>query len=58
MKLFGSTAKDVDQNKDGEHVPNLESVEDVLVHCNLVNNNYNKHLRYYLLLYQMNNLHN
>ena len=32
--------KDVDQDKDGEDVPKLESVEVVLVHCNLVNNNY------------------
>ena len=40
MKLLGSTKKDVDQDKDGENVPKLESVEVVLVHCNLVNNNY------------------
>ena len=40
MKLLGSTKKDVDQNKDGEHVPKLESVEVASVHCNLVNNNY------------------
>ena len=40
MKLLGSTKKDVDQNKDGEDVPKLESVEVILVHCNLVNNNY------------------
>ena len=40
MKLLGSTKKDFDQNKDGEDVPKLESVEVVLVHCNLVNNNY------------------
>ena len=40
MKLSGSTKKDVDQDKDGEDVPKLESVEVVLVHCNLVNNNY------------------
>ena len=40
MKLLGSTRKDVDQNKDGENVPKLESVEVILVHCNLVNNNY------------------
>ena len=40
MKLFGSTKKNVDQDKDGDDVPNLESVEVVLVHCNLVNNNY------------------
>ena len=40
MKLLGSTKKDVDKDKDGEDVPKLESVEVVLVHCNLVNNNY------------------
>ena len=40
MKLLGSTKKDVDQDKDGEDVPKLESVEVVLVHCNLVNNSY------------------
>ena len=40
MKLLGSTKKDVDQDTDGEDVPKLESVELVLVHFNLVNNNY------------------
>ena len=40
MKLLGSTKKDVDQDKDGEYVPKLEFVEVALVHCNLVNNNY------------------
>ena len=40
MKLLGGTKKDVDQ--DGEDVPKLESVEVVLVHCNLVNNSYQK----------------
>ena len=40
MKLFGSTKKDVDKDKNGEDVPKLESVEVVLVHCNLVNNSY------------------
>ena len=40
MKLLGSTKKDVDQDKDGEDVLKLESVEVFLVHCNLVNNNY------------------
>ena len=39
MKLLGSTKKDVDNDKDGD-VPKLESVEVVLVHCNLVNNSY------------------
>ena len=40
MNLLGSAKKDVDQDKDGENVPKLESVEAVLVHCSLVNNNY------------------
>ena len=38
MKLLGSTKNDVDQDKD-ENVRKLESVEVVLVHCNLVNSN-------------------
>ena len=36
MKLLGSTKNDVDKDKDGENIPKLESVEVVLVHCNLV----------------------
>ena len=40
MKLLGSTKQDVDQDKDGEDIPKLESVEAFLVRCNLVNNNY------------------
>ena len=40
MKLLGSTKKDVDKDKDGENVPKLESVEVVLVYCNLVKNDY------------------
>ena len=45
MKLLGSIKKDVDQDKDGEDVPKLESVEVVLVHCNLVNNHYQQALK-------------
>ena len=36
MKLLGSTKKDVDSNENSENVPKLESVEVVLVHCNIV----------------------
>ena len=32
--------KDVDKEKDGENMPKLEFVEVVLVHCNIVKNNY------------------
>ena len=40
MKLLGSSKKDVDKDKDGENVPKLESTDVVLVHCNLVKNDY------------------
>ena len=40
MKLLGSTKKDVDSDKNSENVPKLESVEVILVHCNLVKNDY------------------
>ena len=40
MKLLGSTKKEIDKDKNGENVPKLESVEVVLVHCNLVKNDY------------------
>ena len=40
MKLLGSTKKDIDQDNDRKDVPKLESAEDALVQCNLVNHNY------------------
>ena len=40
MRLLGRTEKDIDKNKDTENVPKLDSVEVVLVHCNLVKNDY------------------
>ena len=40
MKLLWSVEKDGDKYKSGEDVPNLESVEVVLLHCNLVNDSY------------------
>ena len=41
MKLLGSTKKKMlIKIKIGEDIPKLESVEVVLVHCNLINNNY------------------
>ena len=38
MTLLGSTKKDVDSDKNSENVQKLESVEVVLVQCNLANN--------------------
>ena len=40
MKLLGSTKNVVDKDKNSENVPKLESVEVVLVHCNLAKNDY------------------
>ena len=40
MKLFGSTKKDVNSDKNSENVPKLEFVEVALVYCNLVKNDY------------------
>ena len=40
MRLLGRTKKVADKDKNGENVPKLESVEDVLVHCNLFKNDY------------------
>ena len=40
MKLLGSTKKICDEDEDGENLPKLESVEVVLVHCDLVKNDY------------------
>ena len=41
MQLLGSPEKDIEIDEiDGEIVPRLETVEVVLVRCNLVNKNY------------------
>ena len=40
MKLLGSSVDIIDSEKNSELVPKLESVDLVLVHCNLVNNSY------------------
>ena len=40
MKLLGSTENKILKDKNGENVPHLEITEVVLVHCNMVNNDY------------------
>ena len=39
-KLLGSTKSKITKNKNCENVSNLENTELILVHCNVVNNNY------------------
>ena len=45
IKLLGSTESKITKNKNGENVPHLEIVELVLIHCNLVSNNYQENSR-------------
>ena len=45
MKLLGSTESKITKDKKGENVPHLEVVKLVLVHCNLVNNDYQQDSR-------------
>ena len=40
MKLLESTKNKITKDKNGENVPHLEITEVVLVHCNIVNNDY------------------
>ena len=45
MKLLRSTKSKISKDKNGENVPNLEVTEVVLIHCNIVNNNYHQYSR-------------
>ena len=40
MKLLRSSKNEKNEDKNGENVPHLEITEVVLVHCNIVNNDY------------------
>ena len=40
MKLLGSTKNKITKDNNGENVPHLEITEVMLVHCNIVNNDY------------------
>ena len=40
MELLGSTEREINKDKNNENVPHLEVVELVVVHCNLINNDY------------------
>ena len=45
MKLLRSTESKITKDKNGEDVPHLEIFEFLLVHCNLVNNDYQQDSR-------------
>ena len=42
MKILGSTESKITGEKNGENVPHLEVAELVLIHCNIVNNSYER----------------
>ena len=45
MKLLGCTENEITKDKNGENVPHLEITEVALVHCNIVNNDYQQDSR-------------
>ena len=45
MKLLGSTENKITKDKNGENVPHFEITEAALVHCTIVNNDYQKDSR-------------
>ena len=45
MKLLGSTKSKITKNENGETVSRLEITEVVLIHGNIVNNNYQQDSR-------------
>ena len=51
MKLLRSTENKITKDKNGENVPHLEITEVVLVHCNMVNNDYQQDSRVLLVVY-------
>ena len=45
MKLLGSTKSKITKDENGENVPHLEIIEVVLIHCNIVSNDYHQNSR-------------
>ena len=45
MKLYGSIKRKITKDKNSESVPNLKIIEAVLVHCNIINNDYQQDSR-------------
>ena len=45
MKLLGSTKNKITKEANGKNVPHLEIIEVLLVHCNIVNNDYQQDSR-------------
>ena len=50
MKLLGNTENKITKDKNGENVSHLEITEAVLVHCYVVNNEYQQDSRVLYIL--------
>ena len=58
MKLLGITKNKINKEKNGENIPHLEITEVVLIHCNIVNNDYHQDSRVLYTLFLINHLVN
>ena len=56
MKLLGSTKSKITKDNNAENVPYSEINEVVLIHCNVVNNNYQQIQESYMYLFLLNGL--
>ena len=54
MKLLGGTKSKITKDKNGDNVPDLEITEVILVHCNIVNDDYQQDSRIYIRFFQIN----
>ena len=45
MKLLGSTKSKRNKDENGENMPHLEMTEVILIHCNIINNDYQQNSR-------------
>ena len=58
MKLLGSTKNKINKDENGDNVRYLEITKVVLVHCNIVNNDYEQDLEFCMRLFLINLLVN
>ena len=52
VKLLGSTGNKITKDKNSENVPHLEITEVVLIHCNIVSNEYRQDSRVFYTFVQ------
>ena len=57
MNLFSSIEKLISKTKNAENMPSIEVVDVVFIQSTLLDNQYEKNLKYYILLHQRNLMH-